>query len=34
MIETSRVTDRSVPESKLGGVDSGNVFGLMGTGRE
>ncbi len=27
MIEKIRVTNRSVPESKLGGMDSGNVFG-------
>jgi len=27
MIEKIRVTNRSMPESKLGGMDSGNVFG-------
>jgi hypothetical protein len=34
LIEKIRVTNRSMPESKLRSVDSGNVFGGMGTGRE
>jgi hypothetical protein len=34
MIETIRVTNRSMPESKLRSVDSGNVFGGRRLARE
>ena len=34
MIETIRVTNRSMPESELGSVDSGNVFGGRRSTRE
>ena len=34
MIEKIRVTNRSMSESKLGGMDSGNVFGGRISGQE